>query len=168
MSHSRKYVTQQTLDLYPVPEDEQRIVRVAGTRGGNIVEVEYPNAERVLCLIPTKFQKRIWIKRGNYVIIEPFTEVCKNPKKESGTKLRGRVVHVLQQDQVKYLKKMPCLWPVEFVDEGAEGEDTTFQLPTSPQDSEDEDQDNYLVNPNHRVVEESDTSDDSDTDSSEE
>jgi hypothetical protein len=64
MSHSRKHVVAGSLHDYPVPEGEQEIVRVTEMRGSNIVEVVRPSGEKILCLMPAKFKKTLWIKRG--------------------------------------------------------------------------------------------------------
>jgi hypothetical protein len=66
MSHSRKHVVTGSLHDYPVPEGEQEIVRVTEMRGSNIVEVVRPSGEKILCLMPAKFKKTLWIKRGTY------------------------------------------------------------------------------------------------------
>lgn len=64
MSRSRKHVTAGALQDCPVPEGEQEIARVSEMRGGNIVEVVRPDGEKLLCLMPAKFKKTLWIKRG--------------------------------------------------------------------------------------------------------
>lgn len=70
MSHSRKHVVAGSLHDYPVPEGEQEIVRVTEMRGSNIVEVVRPSGEKILCLMPAKFKKTLWIKRGKH--LPPF------------------------------------------------------------------------------------------------
>jgi len=67
MSHSRKHVVAGSLHDYPVPEGEQEIVRVTEMRGSNIVEVVRPSGEKILCLMPAKFKKTLWIKRGKHL-----------------------------------------------------------------------------------------------------
>jgi hypothetical protein len=64
MSHSRKHVVSGAVHDHPVPEGEQEIVRVTEMRGSNIVEVVRPSGEKILCLMPAKFKKTLWIKRG--------------------------------------------------------------------------------------------------------
>lgn len=51
-------------DAYILPEEEQKIARVIGVRGGNLVEVEFDDASTTLCIIPTKYRKKVWIKKG--------------------------------------------------------------------------------------------------------
>lgn len=60
--------------LYEEPEieekDKDKIARVIELLGGNLCKVELPklddkgNMVSVLCSIPSKFSKKIWIKRG--------------------------------------------------------------------------------------------------------
>jgi len=150
MSHSRKHVKAVALEAYPTPEDGQAIVRVFALRGGNILEVEYPSTERILCLLPARFHKIIWVKRGNYVIVEPFTELIPKGGKDIQAKVKGRVVHVLLHDHVKNLRKTN-LWPQEWNEE-----DKATDFPPN-HDSEEEELEAYLVNTNHRTVDESDS-----------
>jgi len=69
MSRSRKHVTAQALDYFPTPEEGEKIVRVVSIRGSNILEVEYPEGDKVLALMPAKFNKVIWVKRGMWLLI---------------------------------------------------------------------------------------------------
>jgi len=170
MSHARKHVISQALDSFPTPEEGQVITRVISIRGSNILEVEYPSGERQLCLMPAKFNKTIWVKRGNYVIVEPFTEQFKTVEAER-SKLKARIVTILLRAQVKHLQKTG-LWPAEFNAANASAEVEALQAPADDSDErkgeqesdEEEELDEYLINPNHRVVEDSDS--DSEEDSS--
>jgi len=156
MSHSRKHVKALALEAYPTPKEGQAIVCVFALRGGNILEVEYPSKERILCLLPAKFHKTIWVKRGNYVIVEPFSELLKTTDVQA--KIKGRVVHVLLHDHVKNLQKTE-FWPQEW----KEGEESADFPPNH--DSEEE-QEAYFVNTNHKTVDESGSDDDDDDESS--
>ena len=62
-----------------MPTDEQVIGKVTELRGGNLIEVMYPSGERTLCLIPTKFRKKVWIRRGWLLFI--YIYFCKQKKK---------------------------------------------------------------------------------------
>ena len=62
--------------------------------------------EECLCLLPAKFSKRFWVKRGNFVVIE-FT-VSKDHS--TSGKIKGSITHVLYGDQVKQLKKDKNVW----------------------------------------------------------
>jgi probable RNA-binding protein EIF1AD len=110
----------------PTVEENQTVARVVKLHGSNIVQVESPKTngdgsrskdeadlEECLCLLPAKFSKRFWVKRGNFVVIE-FTV-----SKEHSTsgKIKGSITHVLYGDQVKQLKKDKSVWPEDFTDE---------------------------------------------------
>ncbi len=71
MSHSRKHVIQNILEENPLPTATQKIVRVVEARGDNIYLVEHKTGEKVLCVRPAKFKNILWIKRGDYLVIEP-------------------------------------------------------------------------------------------------
>lgn len=149
-----------SLHDYPVPEGEQEIVRVTEMRGSNIVEVVRPSGEKILCLMPAKFKKTLWIKRGNYLIIEPFEEVLNKADK----KLRGRIATVLFPNHVKNIERLG-LWPTEWKSDAANVDAKTSRGEEVEEDDDevdDEDEDPYLVNPNHRHVADSDDDDDDD------
>ena len=63
MSHARKHIDEEFAS-FPVPEEDQVIARVTDVRGGNIVEVEFADGARTLCMIPTKYRKKVWIRNG--------------------------------------------------------------------------------------------------------
>eukprot|EP01089_Gocevia_fonbrunei_P020388 TRINITY_DN7595_c0_g1_i3.p1 TRINITY_DN7595_c0_g1~~TRINITY_DN7595_c0_g1_i3.p1 ORF type:complete len:134 (-),score=29.82 TRINITY_DN7595_c0_g1_i3:25-426(-) len=115
---SSKHVKQQTLDEAPEPTEDQQIVQVTEIRGTNILGVKFANGEEILCLMPAKFRKTVWVKKGGYVLIEPFTEMIKKEKYKD-VKLKGRVVHVLFPPHIKQYKKQG-IWPSAF-------DGTTFQ-----------------------------------------
>jgi hypothetical protein len=79
----RKHVTQQLLESYDLPADDQQIVRVSiwfilfhfsplilmllqviGGRGNNIHEVENATGEQFLVSMPRQFRRNVWMKRG--------------------------------------------------------------------------------------------------------
>lgn len=64
MSHSRKHLTQKIVNEYPIPKEQQKIVKVIELRGSNVCEVQEPDGTKFLVSFPAKFRKLIWIKRG--------------------------------------------------------------------------------------------------------
>lgn len=90
--------------------------------------------------MPTKFRKNIWVKRGDYILVEPIPE---------GDKVKAEIVKIMNKDSIKYYKENN-LWPKEFED-------------SKKETNEDDD---LFVNTNRKPVltYESD-SDDSDTNS---
>jgi probable RNA-binding protein EIF1AD len=72
--------------------------------------------------MPTKFRKNVYIKRGDFLIVEPI---------EEGDKVQATIVHILAVPQVKWLKRQGK-WPTAFADgSGASGdgerEETEFE-----------------------------------------
>jgi probable RNA-binding protein EIF1AD len=56
------------MNEYPIPSNEQKIVKVTELRGSNLCEVQEPEGTKLLVSFPAKFKKLIWIKRGNFVL----------------------------------------------------------------------------------------------------
>lgn len=102
----RKHVVKEVLEEYVVPSPQQQIVRVLGTPGNNLHEVETAEGTRFLVSMPTKFRKNIWIKRGDFLLVDPI---------EEGEKVKAEINFVLYKDHVRYLKK-EGLWPEAFCD----------------------------------------------------
>lgn len=61
--------------------------------------------------MPTKFRKNVWIKRGDFVVVDPILE---------GDKVKAEIVQILYKEQIKYIKEQG-LWPSQFSD-GKENE----------------------------------------------
>lgn len=107
MSKARKHLTKS--NGLPVPTEKEKIVKVLEIRGSNQVNCQFPNGSEILCLMPNKFQKVIWISKGHYLIIKE-AEVTSNT---SGFQIKGIIVHILQDDAVKNLRKLK-VFPKEF------------------------------------------------------
>eukprot|EP01116_Phalansterium_solitarium_P017164 TRINITY_DN415_c0_g1_i1.p2 TRINITY_DN415_c0_g1~~TRINITY_DN415_c0_g1_i1.p2 ORF type:complete len:190 (+),score=66.97 TRINITY_DN415_c0_g1_i1:128-697(+) len=164
MSHSRKHLTRDALNSFPVPAETETIAKVVELRGSNICCVLYPDGERVLAQIPNRFSKLIWIKRGSYVIV-------KQPPNITNYKVRALVEHILFADQIKHIKSLN-LWPAEFTDDDesrSEAKKEAHAAPASASDDSGSDSDedaDLFVNPNRVTVADS-SSDDEDDDKDE-
>lgn len=116
----RKHVVkEQTLDDYVTPKENQQIVRVLGSRGNNLHEAVTAQGENFLISMPPKFRKNLWIKRGDYVIVDPI---------EEGEKVRGEISFILYRDHIQHLQKL-TLWPKAFTDEPPSEERTGAPQP---------------------------------------
>lgn len=168
----RKHVMKEMdTDFFEPPTSNQLIVRILGSRGNNLHEVESaepiqvaqntdeetetsdPNAvNKFLVSMPTKFRKNVWVKRGDYVIVEPI---------EEGDKVKAAIVRILTPQQIKQFTK-DGIWPEKFAvkdsDESNKNENSSLD--------DDSDDDELFRNPNrvHQTAESSD--DDSDDESS--
>nr|SVE73964.1 EOG090X0KPP [Daphnia atkinsoni] len=101
----RKHVTKEVLDCYILPEKNQKIVKIVGGKGNNLHEVQTAEGENYLVSMPTKFRKNIWVKRGDYVLIQPI---------EEGEKVKAEIFAILYEDQIKYIQSQKK-WPKEFL-----------------------------------------------------
>ncbi|GMI29325.1 hypothetical protein TeGR_g8426 [Tetraparma gracilis] len=139
----RKALMTSILDSLPEPDPPSTVVvRVSGSRGGNILEIEVPSVpsspavpsapaaplQSSLALMPTKFNKLIWVKRGDFMIVSGTSEVYETGNGSGEGKVNFLVQHILFPEQVKHLKQVGK-WPHEFRDavvigeEGDEGEE---------------------------------------------
>ncbi|XP_023291399.2 probable RNA-binding protein EIF1AD [Lucilia cuprina] len=103
----RKHVLKEMMeDDFELPKDNQQIVRVVCSRGNNLHEVETANVddERFLVTMPTKFRKNVWVKRGDYILVEPI---------EEGDKVKAEICKILTPEHIKEYTKAN-IWPERF------------------------------------------------------
>ncbi|XP_055487777.1 probable RNA-binding protein EIF1AD isoform X2 [Leucoraja erinacea] len=105
----RKHVVKEVLGDYSPPSEKQQIVRVVASPGNNLHEVETEEGGRFLASMPTKFRKNIWIKRGDFLIVDPI---------EEGEKVKGEIASILYKDHIKQLRKQGA-WPAGFSEPGS-------------------------------------------------
>lgn len=143
----RKHVVKEVLDDYVLPEGNQQIVRVSAGRGNNLHEVVTENDEKFLVSMPTKFRKNVWIKRGDFVLIEPIDE---------GDKVKAEIISILYKDQIKYIKE-EGKWPEGFSDD-SNNKNSDCMIPEDmlpPSDSDSENEENLgdkVINANRPTV----------------
>ncbi|KAJ8367299.1 hypothetical protein AAFF_G00321090 [Aldrovandia affinis] len=160
----RKHVVKEVLGDFVTPTESQQIVRVLGSPGNNLHEAVTAQGERFLISMPTKFRKNIWIKRGDFVIVDPI---------EEGEKVKGEISFILYKDHIRNLQTTGA-WPEAFSEDSAleerragqqqeeraeEGEGLT--------DSEDDDSD-LFVNTNRINYHYSESEEETDEDEDEE
>mmetsp|Transcript_126698 Transcript_126698/g.366743 ORF Transcript_126698/g.366743 Transcript_126698/m.366743 type:complete len:182 (+) Transcript_126698:109-654(+) len=111
-THYRKHLTDAVLHDLPEPKPNEKIARVVATRGGNQFDICVANDDTVyLAILPTKFHKLVWVKRGDYVLVEvgeEDEESANNGNEDGG--IRHMITHILYKDQVKHLKSKG-FWP---------------------------------------------------------
>lgn len=92
-------------DDLSLPTESQQIVRVVSSKGNNLHEVEPADrSENYLVTMPNKFRKNLWIKRGNFLLVEPIQE---------GDKVKAEIVRILTDDHQKEFSK-EGVWPKMF------------------------------------------------------
>ncbi|KAL4706429.1 hypothetical protein ACJJTC_010912 [Scirpophaga incertulas] len=106
--NKRKHVMNESArDDYELPKENQSVVKILKSKGNNLHEVTTPNGEIYLVSMPTKFRKIIWVKRGDFVLVEPILE---------GDKVRAEIVKIMNKDSIKFYKENN-IWPKEFNDD---------------------------------------------------
>lgn len=140
----RKHVVKEVLGDFVTPTENQQIVKVIGSRGNNLHETVTAQGETFLVSMPTKFRKNIWIKRGDYVIVDPI---------EEGEKVKAEISVILYKDHIQHLQKLH-LWPEAFTEESSAREKTDREQEKGEQgeeiddgegsDSEDDDSDLFV------------------------
>ncbi|XP_028898791.1 probable RNA-binding protein EIF1AD [Zeugodacus cucurbitae] len=154
----RKHVLKEMMeDDFDLPTEQQQIVRVVSSRGNNLHEVETSeaNAENFLASMPNKFRKNVWVKRGDYVLVEPI---------EEGDKVKAEICKILTPEHIKEYTKAG-VWPKAF------GKKREHEQVEANSDEEESDGDDLLMkNPNRpaQTQEESDSDSDADDDDGEE
>ncbi|KAI5062969.1 hypothetical protein GOP47_0021516 [Adiantum capillus-veneris] len=108
----RKKLKQGALNGGSELQPGQTIRRVISLRGSNIIEVEDEGNATTLCLLPAKFNKILWIRKGSFVVVE---EGDRERALESGNKVTGIICQVLFEEQIRSLKKS-LTWPTCFED----------------------------------------------------
>ncbi|KAH6924549.1 hypothetical protein HPB50_019433 [Hyalomma asiaticum] len=133
-----KRVTKELLEDYVLPTGRQEIAQVVKSWGRNLQEVQQPSGIRYLVSIPSKYRKTIWIKRGDFVIVE---------RSENGGKVQGEIERVLYRDHINYIKKEK-MWPKAFGGDQPKGDCQSASLVCSHED----DDSDLFVNTNYPTV----------------
>lgn len=100
----RKHVVKEVLEDYVLPNEERQVAKIVEVRGNNLHAVETASGETYLASMPGKFRKNVWVKRGDFVLVQPIAE---------GDRVKGEICTILYKDQIKYIKASN-LWPEKF------------------------------------------------------
>lgn len=103
--------------LYGTPEPEgphQSVARIRSSPGANIFEIALPEGKTGLALLPTKFRKLTWLKRGDFVIVNQAEGDVETAAGTEGS-VSFMIEHILYADAIKNLRQKG-LWPVQFED----------------------------------------------------
>lgn len=110
----------------------QEVARVVEGRGSNQVEIERGDGERHLVLVPSKYHKVVFLKKGDFVIVE----MEPTPERIEG-KVVGSVVVPLLAHHMKHLRSVGKV-PERFEEVVAPGKQRDLD-DMMPPDSDDED-----------------------------
>ena len=100
----KKFVHKQVLEEFVLPTAGQTVSRIVHGCGNNLHKATLPTGEEVLVSMPKKFRVNVYVKRGNFVILEPILE---------GVKVRFEVVNILYPEQIQFIRDHG-MWPEEF------------------------------------------------------
>ena len=159
-SASRKHLMSSVLSEFPIPDFSkgERIGSVIENKGGNQFLVEYadPHGTAVLtqvqCRLPSKFLNKIWIKRGDFVIIDS---------------VEPTIVHALYPKQIDHLHQKE-LWPTIFVIPGQKPDHDSPESSVEDSSNDDSSDDELFRNTNRRAPSSDDDSDDETSDDDDE
>lgn len=123
MTRRRKHIIQSLSQEIQPPKEDQHIVKALGSRGDNLIEVEYPAGGTGLVLLPARFNKKLWIRRGGYLIVQHQLG------KDIGSRSRisGTIESVLYPEDIAFLQEKGC-WPMEFKSSRNEAQSTAVTL----------------------------------------
>lgn len=83
----RKHVTKLQED-FSIPLESQSIVQLVEPRGNNLHEVSDSTGERFLVSMPSIFRNNVYVKRGDFVLVESIPE---------GDKVKAEIIKVLTE-----------------------------------------------------------------------
>ena len=129
-------------DDFSLPSEKQQICRIISSKGNNLHEVESSNEteENYLVSMPPKFRKNVWIKRGDFVLVEPI---------EEGDKVKAEICRILTLEHQKEFEKA-FVWPKRFTKKRDHESDN--------EENSNSDDDDLPQNPNRRQNYRADTS----------
>lgn len=108
-SQYRKSVTEKYLDSDTTPKEGEIIVLVLSNRGANLFEIQLATGEVELARLPNKFNKLIWIKKNEYLIVERNSV----EEESNASKVKYSITNVINKDNIKSLKANG-MWPEQF------------------------------------------------------
>ena len=109
----RKKVTESVLHDTPEPiEGFSEVVQILRSQGSNLQEVRGADGTEALAILPTKFRRLVWIKRGDFVIASQSKEGYETAGGSAG-RVTFMIEHILYPEQIKHLRTVGK-WPAEF------------------------------------------------------
>lgn len=126
-THYRKHLTDSIIYDFPEPGENECLAKVVATRGSNQFDIVLPAAstrdnipepllssaaarESHWAILPTKFNKLVWVKRNDFVIVKMAADNENNNHAGDTGSIRYIISHILYKEQVKHLQTKG-LWP---------------------------------------------------------
>ena len=184
----RKSTMRSVTDEFPEPDENEYIVMALGSRGSNIFEVRMsfllslsretgkrtakrkqirlPDDSEGLAMLPTKFRKLVWVKRGMFLIVSGDPDAKYETASGEEGRVRYIIEHILLEEQENYLRSTTH-WPENFIEKKTKKDEEDEEKDDKDEDGEEDYMKGVFRNRNRRHVLDSDESS-SEEDSSEE
>jgi translation initiation factor 1A len=91
-----------------LPRDNQTLGILEQRLGASRTKVRCLDGKTRICRIPGRLKRRLWVREGNIVIVEPW---------EFGGDEKGDIIYKYTPTQVQYLRKKGHLKSLEDMDE---------------------------------------------------
>lgn len=99
---------QQEIRRIKLPRDNQSFGILEQRLGASRLRVKCLDGKSRVCRIPGKLKRRLWVREGDIVIVEPW---------EFGGDEKGNVIFKYSKSQVQFLKNKGYLKKIEELDE---------------------------------------------------
>ena len=104
----REEALQNEIRRIKLPRGNQALGILEQRLGASRLRVKCLDGKSRVCSIPGKLKRRLWVREGDIVIVEPW---------EFGGDERGNVVFKYSKSQVEFLRNKGYLKQIEEVDE---------------------------------------------------
>ena len=106
----RKTVQDDVLHGLPNLGPSDSIAAIVKGAGSNLFEVVFSDGSHTLAMLPSKFRKLVWLKRGDYVIVSGADGTTQTARGTAGA-VTANVEHILYADAVRHLR-VNGQWPI--------------------------------------------------------
>ena len=93
-----------------MPTQNQFVAKIVKPKGNNLHQVIDENEKEFLVSMPRKFRNIVFVRRGNFVLVDPIQE---------GNKVKGEVLRILDQEMIKHFIEEK-IWPEAFQEDTLE------------------------------------------------
>ena len=129
----------------------------------NAKQIRLPDDSEGLAILPTKFRKLVWVKRGMFLIVSGDPDAKYETASGEEGRVRYIIEHILLEEQENYLRSTTH-WPENFIEKKTKKDE---EKDDKDEDGEEDYMKGVFRNRNRRHVLDSDESS-SEEDSSEE
>ena len=127
----RKTVQDDVLHGLPTLGPTDSVAAIVKGAGSNLFEVVFADGSHTLAMLPSKFRKLVWLKRGDYVIVSGADGTTQTARGTAGA-VTANVEHILYADAQRHLR-VEGQWPA-----GLEKERDAI-VATAPEGADDDD-----------------------------